>query len=663
MQSKCLFLAVAAGSVLAVNAFAQTEQLGLQASPVNINQIHGGGYLRDGGYGQRIDLEVFQIGVPAETGGVFAGSGTNVYDDANFAGPYTSNANPLALNGMSTGFILPAVFPAVNGQHLYTAVSFYPNHDNAAAATTYPYSGTPVVAALDWGDGWTDGATPGSVRYYATSITFGGTIATLTNADVFNGGATDRLAGVKIEPYNDAAFTVRATEYQVVRRAGFAGWKVGSGDTWGWFSTAPTVASGELMNSERSGGGALAVSVMPNVNTGNCRATYMGFQGTGFGVSEPASTTLGTLTDAGSNQNSITVPNGGVTWYNFTITNGAIDGNQAFLDLDTEGSAADLAIAVYDGNTAALTYGNVARFDQDDGSGLNAQLSFGMGRRAAVGDGRQYDGRDFYNGAAGLAAGRYLIAVAPANTSFANGFSVTPGPTGGSGQLHIRTNVNGTPLAPSVLPPIAPGDDLMPNPLTNPGAQIPLVAMDNDMPRFVTFTTCQAADDANPVTLDWSGSSTAGFSATLFTSAGNLYFQSIQPGAGQPANIVFNSSNPLPAGSYYLALSYAGVQVQPNSPDTNGRFHIRSTTGNNGFATGGGVLVNNDACGAVCGTADFDGDGDVGTDADIEAFFACLGGNCCATCFPGGADFNGDGDTGTDADIEAFFRVLSGGNC
>jgi hypothetical protein len=64
-----------------------------------------------------------------------------------------------------------------------------------------------------------------------------------------------------------------------------------------------------------------------------------------------------------------------------------------------------------------------------------------------------------------------------------------------------------------------------------------------------------------------------------------------------------------------------------------------------------------------CGTANFDGDSDTGTDADIEAFFACLAGACCATCFPGGADFNGDGDTGTDTDIEAFFRVLAGGAC
>jgi hypothetical protein len=65
----------------------------------------------------------------------------------------------------------------------------------------------------------------------------------------------------------------------------------------------------------------------------------------------------------------------------------------------------------------------------------------------------------------------------------------------------------------------------------------------------------------------------------------------------------------------------------------------------------------------TCGTSDFDGDGDAGTDADIEAFFSCLAGNCCPSCFEGGADFNADGDSGTDADIESFFRVLAGGPC
>ncbi len=60
-------------------------------------------------------------------------------------------------------------------------------------------------------------------------------------------------------------------------------------------------------------------------------------------------------------------------------------------------------------------------------------------------------------------------------------------------------------------------------------------------------------------------------------------------------------------------------------------------------------------------TTDFDGDGDSGTDADIEAFFRCLAGNCCTLC--ASADYDGDGDSGTDADIEAFFRVLSGNPC
>jgi serine protease AprX len=82
------------------------------------------------------------------------------------------------------------------------------------------------------------------------------------------------------------------------------------------------------------------------------------------------------------------------------------------------------------------------------------------------------------------------------------------------------------------------------------------------------------------------------------------------------------------------------------------------------FCEGYGVLDAGAAAAVVfCGTADFDGDGDLGTDGDIEAFFACLGGNCCGACFAGGADFNADGDVGTDADIEAFFRVLAGGGC
>jgi hypothetical protein len=80
-----------------------------------------------------------------------------------------------------------------------------------------------------------------------------------------------------------------------------------------------------------------------------------------------------------------------------------------------------------------------------------------------------------------------------------------------------------------------------------------------------------------------------------------------------------------------------------------------------GFELSGGFWVVADQPG--CGSADFNCDGDLGTDADIEGFFACLSGTCPAAPCPGSADFNGDGDVGTDADIESFFRVLAGGSC
>jgi subtilisin-like proprotein convertase family protein len=84
---------------------------------------------------------------------------------------------------------------------------------------------------------------------------------------------------------------------------------------------------------------------------------------------------------------------------------------------------------------------------------------------------------------------------------------------------------------------------------------------------------------------------------------------------------------------------------------------------NSGYLDGWSIEINpTSACTSAC-TADFNCDGDVGTDADIESFFACLAGTCPAPPCLSTGDFNGDGDVGTDADIEAFFRVLAGGSC
>jgi len=40
-----------------------------------------------------------------------------------------------------------------------------------------------------------------------------------------------------------------------------------------------------------------------------------------------------------------------------------------------------------------------------------------------------------------------------------------------------------------------------------------------------------------------------------------------------------------------------------------------------------------------------------------------IGGGTCPTGTCASIDFDGDGDEGTDADIEAFFRLLGGGPC
>ena len=138
----------------------------------------------------------------------------------------------------------------------------------------------------------------------------------------------------------------------------------------------------------------------------------------------------------------------------------------------------------------------------------------------------------------------------------------------------------------------------------------------------------------------------------------SLSFGRLAPGQtiGDPddpdAGLSDGFSGNLTAGTYWLAVS--GYRL-----DTDSGWVATSTS-----SVGGTIdlrLRTNINLGPICGTADFNNDGDSATDQDIEDFFACIAGNCCPTCQSG--DFNGDADSNTDADIEAFFRVLAGGNC
>jgi len=149
-------------------------------------------------------------------------------------------------------------------------------------------------------------------------------------------------------------------------------------------------------------------------------------------------------------------------------------------------------------------------------------------------------------------------------------------------------------------------------------------ASDGTFPGFVRITWPSIADATNYQVVRNTVNSTAGASQV-----------------GQGTATTFDDMTAVPSTPYF----YFVRALQPG----NFAYRFLNTVGATGFA------------GSTCGTADFNGDGDVGTDLDIEAFFACMAGSCCATCFT--ADFNNDGDTGTDLDIEAFFRVLGGGSC
>jgi hypothetical protein len=122
-----------------------------------------------------------------------------------------------------------------------------------------------------------------------------------------------------------------------------------------------------------------------------------------------------------------------------------------------------------------------------------------------------------------------------------------------------------------------------------------------------------------------------------------------------PLTVTFRNANALRVGRVIPLVSHpTRTFSSTNLPDIGGGRVLTITPPPN-------INLVVQSGGDPCWSSDFNGDGDFGTDQDIEAFFACLGGQCCPTCGP--SDFNSDGDFGTDQDIEAFFKVLAGHIC
>ena len=343
----------------------------------------------------------------------------------------------------------------------------------------------------------------------------------------------------------------------------------------------------------------------------------------------------------------------GVAWYELCLNGDATDvaGTAGqFVDMHTNGSNFDTVVGVYDA-TGAVVWTN-----DDDGANLTSSMSFGIGRRSELAaGGAQRDGSAFSGAAAGLpaAGGPYLLGVAGFGASFLPGWSVAGTWTGGNISVGFETNTNGAALAASVAPVPGAGDDLG-TPVA-PGVQS-LPAQLFEGVRWYKVNTCLASNAIDTVTFDFSQCAAGtNWQMAIFDASGNQ--MAVSTGS-PPANLVYGDAPSLPAGTYYVGMSYNfGVDYAMN-PTTSGRWHMRDRATSN-WTGNVNVLVNWLACSLPC-------DGDVNCDFaldgfDVEVQEKAVGGDMTDYC-QADPDFNHD--FALDGfDVEAVEVVVGGGPC
>lgn len=182
--------------------------------------------------------------------------------------------------------------------------------------------------------------------------------------------------------------------------------------------------------------------------------TNLEFRFTDEAPTAPTAIDLGTLGSGVTTRTGTIDAANRVHWYKFSTAADAAAALSTYLDIDTEGSALvttnDTEIGLYN------AFGALVGTDDDDGSGLLSQLTYGIGGRPAAPPtgggslGMPYDGRD-----GALGAGTYYLAVASFNSVFSDGFLVTPG-TSYTGSFAVNINTTAVP-APGALALIAAG--------------------------------------------------------------------------------------------------------------------------------------------------------------------------------------------------------------
>ncbi len=313
----------------------------------------------------------------------------------------------------------------------------------------------------------------------------------------------------------------------------------------------------------------------------------------------PASTDLGVIITPGVTSAPVTVPAAGYKWYHFHLNRAVRADLGRHLDIDTANSSlpADSSNGLLQDDTEIVLFDAAgAPVASDDDSCQGLMSQLSFGNGTRPATG---DGLPYAGQNGNLPAGDYYLAVGPYRLT-ANGdyWGVTStGPRGGTIGLRFFTN-------------LASGTDCF----------------------APTVTQQPAGATASP--------------------GQTVQFSAASTGTGTPAYHWRHLNVPLSDNAFISGSATPTLTLNSVRPIDGGAYDVMITNSCGSTRTDAALLT-------VTCAADFNGDGDVGTDQDIDAFFACLGGNCCPTC--GSSDFNGDGDVGTDADIDSFSRVLGGG--
>jgi len=637
MKKNGLLLALAAGACVAPAAFGQlVDQVVPVDREIRVDSArHPGSVASEfGGYGERVDLIVYDR--RGGTGGFGVGQ-TALQDDIVFGGPGASG--DITINGLALYIIQRIVVDAAN-DHGFVRFTFFDAYDSQQQATGGPWADATAASTetrvinLDLGTGWAGAYSPNTGLNYGMV-----TINPLLLEDAFIG--LDRAVGCRVEMFADATFTTAWAPMVPALSVGALPTVGTSVDPIQLQRGVYTQLSPVLYDWFATGGPPSAGSV---------RGLWGAFRGTGYPAPRPDRELVnatGCLAD-GVTSRSASASGAAPKWYTFCLNTDATDTMSQFLDIDTEGSAGDTVVALYSST------GTLLMVDDGSGSGNNDQFSFGIGRRAAVGDGLQYDGRDTLAGLKGLPAGEYDFVVAPAGATFDNGWAVASAAPSTSFTVNFNTNTNGASLAPSAAPALTADLDLS-GPIVAPGVALPTTATPAYGVNWYRFTTCRDASTEFPVVVDMAGSNSYGNTHIVFDSSGNEVARENYTGVGQvnAPDITFDGvTRSLPAGTYYLAHTYSTTDT------TGSRWHVRCTDGDDGWTLTGTVNVQWETC-VTCAWlgdncyADYDNSGGIDGD-DVIAFFADWDANAiCA---------DADGSTGVDGDdVIAFFTSWDAG--